>query len=343
MHIYRVLGAVGRLLVASGTVILLFVAYQLWGTGLKEARAQSELTEEFSESLQEASVPVTTPEGQTPVPVTAPPVPPPEGEAVAILRIPAIGMEKTVVEGVGVADLKKGPGHYPTSPLPGQPGNAAIAGHRTTYGAPFYDFDQLEVGDEILVRTVQGEFRYEIDRTMVVQPDQVEVLDPTDEARLTLTTCHPRYTARQRLVVSAVLTGEPAPGPAPEASSPADGLPADDGLADELPAEELPAEELPADELPAEELADEELADEELADEELAAETELEGAGLSGDPAARGPAALWGALAAAVWLAIALVGRAWRRWPAYLLGAPVLLIVLYVFFENVARLFPANI
>ena len=321
MHIYRVLGAVGRLLIASGTVILLFVAYQLWGTGLREARAQSELTEEFSESLQAASVPVTAPEGETPVPVTAPPVPPPEGEAVAILRIPAIGMEKTVVEGVGVSDLKKGPGHYPTSPLPGQPGNAAIAGHRTTYGAPFYNFDQLQVGDEILVRTVQGEFRYVIDRTTVVRPDQVEVLDATEEARLTLTTCHPRFTARQRLVVSAVLTGEPAP-------------------ASEAPAAEEPPGEPAGDDLPAE-LPDEEFPDEELPDEE--AEIELEGAGLSGDPAARGPAALWGALAAAVWLAIALVGRAWRRWPAYLLGAPVLLVVLFVFFENVARLFPANI
>jgi sortase A len=185
--------------------------------------------------------------------------------------------------------------------MPGQPGNASIAGHRTTYGAPFYDLDQLEAGDEIFVRTLQGEFRYEVDRTSVVRPNQVEVLDPTEEARLTLTTCNPRYSAAQRLIVSAVLSGAPAPAPAPPASA----VPPLQG--------------------------------------ELASETDLEGAALTGDPSARVPAALWGTLAAAIWLAITYAARRWRRWPAYLLGVPVVFVVLFAFFENVARLFPANI
>ena len=283
------------MLIAAGVVVLLFVVYQLWGTGLREAQAQSELTESFTETLAQApAAPVEEPADV--------PLPPPEGEAVAMLRIPRIGVEKAVVEGVGIDDLQKGPGHYPDTPMPGQPGNAAIAGHRTTYGAPFFELDQLEMGDEILVRTLQGEFRYEVDRISVVRPTQVEVLDPTEEARLTLTTCNPRFSAAQRLIVSAVLSGEPAPAPPaapPSASPPLRG--------------------------------------------ELAAETDLEGAALTGDPSARVPAALWGALAAAAWLATTFVARRWRRVPAYLLGVPVVLVILFVFFENVARLFPANI
>ncbi|CAN5179200.1 class E sortase [soil metagenome] len=290
---YRLVGGLGRVLIAAGVVVLLFVVYQLWGTGLREAQAQTGLTETFAETLAAPPIPPSV-EG----PADAP-LPPPAGEAVAILSIPKIEVEKAVVEGVGVGDLQKGPGHYPGTPMPGQPGNAAIAGHRTTYGAPFFSLDELEMGDEILVRTLQGEFRYEVDRKTVVLPNQIEVLDSTEEARLTLTTCNPRFSAAERLIVSAVLAGPPAPAPPPSAIPPPTG--------------------------------------------ELAAETELEGAALAGDPSARLPAALWGALAAAVWLATTFVAHRWRRLPAYLLGIPLVLVVLFAFFENVARLFPANI
>jgi sortase A len=289
--LYRVVGGVGRALIAVGTVVLLFVAYQLWGTGIHEARAQSDLVEEFERSLA------------APAPDDGePPLPTPPGGAVAVLRIPKIDMEKVVVEGVALTDLRKAPGHYPQTPMPGQPGNAAIAGHRTTYGAPFWDLDLLEPGDEILARTSQGEFRYEVDRSSVVRPDQLEVLDQTEEARLTLTTCHPRFSAAQRLVVSAVLVDEPAA--APTAPPP-------------------PAEPDPADTDPVDTVAGD--------------------AALPGDPSARGPAALWGSAVVGVFLAIWLLGRAWRRWPVYLLGAPVLLVVLFVFFENLSRLLPASI
>ncbi|MDP8987259.1 MAG: class E sortase [Actinomycetota bacterium] len=307
--LHRVVGGVGHAFIAVGTVVLLFVAYQLWGTGFYEARAQSDLVEEFEQSLGEpraAPAPAAAPTGDEPGEVQ-PPLPPPPGEAVAVLRIPKMEMEKVVVEGVSVADLRKAPGHYPQTPLPGQPGNAAIAGHRTTYGAPFWDLDQLRPGDEILTRTAQGEFRYEVDRTVVVGPAQIEVLDPTEEARLTLTTCHPRFSAAQRLVVSAVLVDQPAP------------------------ATPVPAEPAP------------EPAPEPVTEPGPGTESVAEDAALSGDPAARVPAALWGSVVLALYLAIWVLGRAWRRWPVYLLGAPVLLVALLVFFEQVARLFPANV
>src|SRR5207248_9969524 len=111
-------------------------------------------------------------------------------------------------------DLKKGPGHYPTTPMPGQKGNAAIAGHRTTYGHPFYDLDSLKPGDKIFVTTHQDSFEHDVDHTTVVDPHDVAVLDPTPDNRLTLTTCNPRFSAAQRLIIVAELKGtgrEPSP------------------------------------------------------------------------------------------------------------------------------------
>ena len=316
---YRLVGSLGRLLITAGVVVLLFVVYQLWGTGLREAQAQDDLTEAFARATASVlAAPAAPGEPAAPAaPAEVPaPLPPPQGEAVAIIRIPKIDIEKTVVEGVGVADLKKAPGHYPQTPMPGQPGNAAIAGHRTTYGAPFFELDQLEVGDEILVRTLQGEFRYEVDRKMVVRPTQVEVLDPTEEARLTLTTCNPRFSAAERLIVSAVLRGDPAPAP------------------EMTPPEPLVSEPSPADPLGADPSTREPDSD------ELAS---IDGGALVGDSSARVPAVLWGLLAGAVWLATNFIARTWKRWPAYLVGVPVVLVVLFVCFEQVGRLFPANI
>jgi sortase A len=209
-----------------------------------------------------------------------------------------------VVEGVKLGDLKRGPGHYPATPLPGQPGNAAIAGHRTTYGAPFYNLDELKTGDEILVTTRQGRFRYEVTESKVVSPSEVSVLDPTTDNRLTLTTCHPRFSASKRLVVVAALAGDMTPAPAPEPAEPAE--PAEPGrvLAFKWPS--------------------------------------VDPAGLSGESAANGPAVVWGLLAAVVAAATWAAARFWRRWPAFLIGTPVFLVVLFVFFENFSRLLPAN-
>jgi sortase A len=307
MRLARVLGAIGRACITAGVLILLFVAYQLWGTGLREAQAQDDLESEFERTLEELGggdggtdgATTTVPEGATTT-VGPPPPPPADGEAVAQIRIPDIGVDKIVVEGVQVSDLKRGPGHYPDSPLPGQPGNAAIAGHRTTYGAPFNRVDELEPGDEILVTTVQGAFRYEMREQLIVSPDEVEVLDDFGDNRLTLTACHPKYSARQRIVIVAELTGEAAPARPPTPSPEPDG------------------------------------------DDDESAGAQTIDAGLGGERASAVPAVLMGVACAFIWIAAWLLGKLWRKWPAYLLGLPVFLVMLFFFFENFSRLLPAN-
>jgi sortase A len=218
MRLARFLGAVGRTCITAGVLILLFVAYQLWGTGIREAQAQDQLEDDFAEVLAEADAnPTTTTSTTLPGdPVTAPTIPSAvEGEPTARIQIPAIGVDKIVVEGVSLADLKKGPGHYPESPLPGQEGNAAIAGHRTTYGAPFHRLDELEPGDEITVTTIQGTFTYEMTEQLIVSPKEVQVLEDKGDNRITLTACHPKYSARQRIVVVGILAPDETPLPRP--------------------------------------------------------------------------------------------------------------------------------
>ena len=121
------------------------------------------------------------------------------GDVMARIEIPTIGLDAKVVSGVAPDDLKQGPGHYPDTPMPGQFGNSAIAGHRTTYGQPFYRLDEVKPGDEIVVTTVQGRFVYRATASEVVDADRSDVVATTDPdvARLTLTTCHPRYSATQ--------------------------------------------------------------------------------------------------------------------------------------------------
>jgi sortase A len=226
------LSALGAILTGAGVLILLFVAYQLWGTGLYTSHQQDSLKSQFKQNANVVGSTTTTIN-----PANLPP-PPPSGESVANIRIPKIGVDKYVVQGVGLADLRKGPGHYPQTPLPGEQGNAAIAGHRTTYGAPFNRLDELAPGDDILVSTAKGSFTYKVASTRVVRPDQVEVLDPTPSPTLTLTTCNPKYSAKERLVVvSALAPGQaagpaspPAPGDGKDQSLPGEGL-GDAGLA----------------------------------------------------------------------------------------------------------------
>jgi sortase A len=216
------LSALGAILTGAGVLILLFVAYQLWGTGLYTSRQQGRLESQFKAQVKAAAgAPSTT--STTVNPLNLPP-PPPTGEFVANVRIPKIGVDQYVVQGVGLADLRKGPGHYPQTPLPGEVGNAAIAGHRTTYGAPFNRLGELADGDEILVTTLKGSFTYKVANIHVVKPSQVEVLDPTAAPTLTLTTCHPKYSAKERLVVVANLApGQKATAATPPAASPGDG------------------------------------------------------------------------------------------------------------------------
>jgi sortase A len=202
------MAAIGRTLIGVATLLVLFVAYQLWGTGLAESHGQATLRHELSGRLPAPIAPTATPKVARP----APPTPaPPDGGAIGMITVPKVGLDKAIVEGTTTADLRQGPGHYRGTSLPGQPGNAGIAGHRTTYGAPFSRLNELVAGDLVSVTTPQGSFRYDVTHTFVVQPSDLSVIAPSSTNELTLTTCTPRYSASQRLVVQALLSGPPAP------------------------------------------------------------------------------------------------------------------------------------
>lgn len=125
------------------------------------------------------------------------------GEPVGRIRIPKIGVDKVMVEGTGTEDLRKGPGHYPATPLPGAPGTVGIAGHRTTYGAPFRHVDRLRGGDRIVVEMPYAKVTYRVERLRIVAPSATWVTDRRAYDRLVLTACHPLYSAAQRIVVFA--------------------------------------------------------------------------------------------------------------------------------------------
>ena len=322
----RVLSTVGKLFIAIGVLLLGFVAFQLWGTSLEHNRGQDELAAGLAQNVGDAPAQsetadlaeVTETLAQVD-PVTASPVPPPaNGEAAGIIEIPKIGVAEVFVQGVTKADLKKGPGHYPETPMPGQAGNAGIAGHRTTYGAPFNRLDELAPGDEIITYTSQGEFRYEvlpppegvgIERGpgwYTVRPDQVEVLNDFGDNRITLTACHPKRSARQRIIVHAQLVTDAAPAPPPEA---------------------VPAE------TEGEVAAAPELQDEEIPEELFA-----------GDGDAKWPAILLGAAAVGLFFLIGWIARRWNGWrrvTVWIAGTPVLLAVVWFFFVYTDRFLPS--
>jgi sortase A len=220
----RAIAGIGRALVTLGLLILLFVAYQLWGTGILTARAQEQLKKDFAKAQQSqpqtdnpvvqattttgSTVPQRTTTTSTTLHLPPPPPIPAEGEVEGIIEIPKISLKMAFVEGVSLEDLKKGPGHYPLTPLPGQYGNAAIAGHRTTYLHPFYRINELGKGDKIRVETLSGLFTYSVTEQLIVNPTDLYVLDPPKDpkvAELTLTACHPRFSASHRIVIHAVL------------------------------------------------------------------------------------------------------------------------------------------
>jgi sortase A len=136
------------------------------------------------------------------------------GDPLGRIVIPSIGVKDVFVEGTGTADLRTGPGHYPATPLPGQRGTVAIAGHRTTYGAPFHDLDDLDKGDRIELRMPYGRFEYRVERTRIVAPTATWVTNRVDHDRLILSACHPLYSAAQRIVVFAEEVRAQARGPA---------------------------------------------------------------------------------------------------------------------------------
>ena len=136
------------------------------------------------------------------------------GDPLGRIRIPAIGVSDVFVEGTDAGDLRRGPGHYPATPLPGQRGTVAIAGHRTTYGAPFHDVDDLDPGDRIELDMPYGRFTYRVERLRIVAPTATEVTDRVGFDRLVLSACHPLYSAAQRIIVFAKLERAEAQGAA---------------------------------------------------------------------------------------------------------------------------------
>jgi sortase A len=131
-----------------------------------------------------------------------------EGHALGRIKIPRIGANFVVVQGTGTGDLQKGPGHYPSTPLPGMHGTVGIAGHRTTYLAPFRHIDSLKPGDPITVDMPYGRFTYDVERTRIVKPSALWITQPMGYARLVLSACHPLYSASNRIVVFARLVSE---------------------------------------------------------------------------------------------------------------------------------------
>ena len=367
---------IGKTLLAIGVLFLLFFCYQRWGTAIQYSQSQDELENELDSLLASAAtapsttVPVETtapevttapstlpPGAATDQPGTATSTPPTSapststtvdptialltlGGALGQIEIPKIDLSGVIVAGVRVEDLRKGVGHFPDTPLPGQQGNSAIAGHRTTYGAPFSRIDELQPGDEIRITTLQGEFVYRVTAHFIVDPTDYEVVEnQPDKVMLTLVSCHPRLSARQRIIVTAEL--ETAESDAvhepvvnygrPEALPTGMDQGTDDGTAS-----------LPGEEVPPSDLIDEAVRE----DTEELARLDSQDAFSSGwfsDPNAYGQVALWGLACIAVLAVCWYLGRHTRYWIGAFAGFVPFLVVLYFFFENVNRMLPPSL
>ena len=216
----EVSGLLGELLITAGALCVLFVVWQLWWTDVV--------------SDADAAQVVTTMEDSTVAPSGAPGgawVQPKEaklGDAFAIVRIPRFGEDyaRPVYEGTARDVLQRGIGHYAETALPGQVGNFSMAGHRTTYGKPFSRIAELRPGDRVIVQTADTYYVYTITGSEIVKPTDVRVILPVPnepgakptQAVMTLTSCHPEFSSRERYIQHGVL----------EASYPrAGGLPPD--------------------------------------------------------------------------------------------------------------------
>jgi len=371
-------GGLGKTLIATGLLMFGFVAYQLWGTGIETARAQNALENEFEELLAatptteapappasstpdagtpdtttpDATIPDATIPGVTvePAPIEEPPTaelpPVEEGDPIARLEMPTIGVDNIVVAGVDTTDLKKGPGHYPETPMPGQLGNAAIAGHRTTYGQPFFNVDKLDIGDEIVVTTLAGRFVYRVTGQQIVTPQDYQVVATTDPTRatITLTSCHPKYTARERIIITGDL--DPAASSAEAAESTINyGRPivgTDSAAADTDPANTVTSAPVPTtDAIAVENENADAVAGSDAVNREIA---DAFSDGWFSDPGANGQVALWGLLLAAIGVLSYLASKkAKRDWVGLMVGIVPFMVTLYFFFQNVNRLLPPNL
>src|SRR5882724_5053805 len=182
----RILSGVSVLLAVFAVGLLAYPMY----TNLYQGRLQSKLAIQFkNDATKKAYV-----AGETAI-----------GDPITKISIPAADLKPTVVvEGTGASALRAGAGHYPNTPLPGEEGNVAIAGHRTTYGKPFANLDHLTAGDQIVLESPIGRHVYRVMRPpFVVSNTDFTVISQNPGHTLTLTTCHPKGSARQRLVIKA--------------------------------------------------------------------------------------------------------------------------------------------
>jgi sortase A len=373
----RFLSGLGKTLVSFGLLIFLFVAFQLWGTGVEESRHQQDLTDDLAKTIRiagdsKASDSVVTTKGADGVTpddviaslkesgkatdkITTPEV----GKPIGMIEIPKIGVKKVVVEGTDTEVLKQGPGHYVDTPYPGSLGNASIAGHRTTYGAPFNRINELNPGDLINVYTQQGAFTYKVitrppdvpgdagDAWWIVSPNDVEVLANTDAdwytptaedyvaaaaatpatdattttaapapvepvnktARLTLTACHPEFSDKLRIIVTAVLIKS-------------------------TPAAVAPAKVKTTTDPGKQDTTSTINSDENLAN----AFGEAQGWNKDEIPSI----AQWGAAAFGVWLVAFLIGLkvGRKRWISYLLISPAFFYCIWYLFTHINRSLP---
>ncbi len=320
----RIVGYLGRALLTAGVLILAFVAFQLWGTGLHESKAQDQLSSKFDQMLAAASsVPAPGPNDSKPTgpPTTLAPevvaarnIAPTIGEPVGRLEIPKLDLDKIVVQGISLTQLDRAPGHFPQTPFPGQAGNASIAGHRTTYGAPFFNINKLVPGDKIYFTTIQGRFTYAVQWAKIVKPNEMWVLDNAKDhkATLTLSACHPRLDLSERYIIRAVLQGKPVP-----------------------------------------KFSGQEKTMKKFAKE--AGDKIAGGIEAPSNPNAWKPLTFWGIVCAAIWLAAWWVSRRWRtadkrlppRWLRtilpYAIGLPLFAGSLFFAFENLSKLLPAGL
>jgi sortase A len=217
MNLLRI---IGKTLISMGVGVLLFVAWTLWGTGIYTAREQATLVRQFDQAplLPEHQVQQQANSGFVKVKAFRPR----PGSAVFRINIPSIDLHQVVVEGVDTDHLRRGPGHYPTCRAgfelcidgydnegwPGEKERVIVSGHRTTYGAPFWDLDKLQRGDEVRVETRWGDFVYRVTESTVVDDSSRTIAVPGNQAELVLTTCNPKFSAAERLIVYAEMDPE---------------------------------------------------------------------------------------------------------------------------------------
>ncbi len=314
----------GFMLIGLGLLMFLFVGYQLWGTGIQEAQSQNRLENSFKNLLVESSV--EKPVAGTPS-TTREPIFVAQGDGVFLIQMPTINVTKYVVAGIEPADLKKGPGHYPSTPLPGELGNSAIAGHRTTYGEPFRHLDDLEIGDPIIITDLFNRtFTYTVTAQQIVEPSDTWVTATTDSNRaiLTLTTCDPEYSAKRRLIISAEMDLEISEIAASPAVTYTRSSPAEPSIDNPSPTTE-PAIKNPPPQSTFEQ------------------ESDTLGQGWFSDPSAIPHTAMWSLAELLVLCGAWQVAKKFRnRLIGVAVGFAPFFVVLYFVFENINRLLPPN-